>query len=91
MNVEEEIQRLRGESIALQSVVIYTLTGLISLGEPFKTIVALAFDHADQVAEQGAFKLGGPQAQVHLQTFASVLEQLRDIVLGSRGEPKQGV
>ena len=91
MNVEDEIYRLRGESIALQTVSTLIFAGLVELGEPFKSIVAQAFDQADAVVESGAFKLGGQASEIHLSTFADVLEQLRNIALGSQGEPKHTV
>ena len=91
MDAEQEIQKLRGEAIATQMVLIGIGIGMVNLGAPFKTIVEQAFDYADRIFDVGADKFGKSADQEHLKSAYSVLEQLRTAILGSDGEPKASV
>lgn len=91
MEVEKEIEVLRGEAIATQMVLIGIGSGLVKLGAPFSTIVEQSFDYADRVFDIGTDKLGKSAAEIHLKSAYTVLEQLRTAILGSSGEPKAGV
>jgi len=67
------------------------MSGFVQLGDPFKTIMAYSFDHAEQVVEAGAFGLAGKANPIHLQRFAEVLDHLRKTVLGEDGSPQKDV
>jgi len=82
MDLEEEVIRLRGENIAVQSILVGLCTAVAELDAPHRTAVADAFDHADHVAERAAFQLGSESTALHLRTFAETVEELRKAVFG---------
>ena len=82
MTIEQEMQRLAGENIATQTVLAALCSGLAQISPMHRRIVAHAFDYAEHVVEIGTFQLGSDQTAIHLQSFAHVVEQLRQISLG---------
>ena len=84
MTPEAEIQRLRGENIALESVLYGLCMGLARMSDVHREVVAQAFDYAGQAPR--AMKLKGePDNGPPMQAFGEVVGQLKEMVVGRFG------
>ena len=91
MKQDQEIWRLSGEGMAIQSILVGLLAGLVDSGEQGRALAEHAFGYAETVAQVGSLKLGSDYPREHLAAFLGVVEQLREATLGSHGEPKGGI
>ena len=82
--LDAEIQRLRGENIALESVLYGLCMGLARMSDVHREVVAQAFDYAGQSPRAVSLR-GEPDNGPPLQAFGEVVGQLKEVTLGRLG------
>jgi len=91
MDIEQEIWRLSGEAVAMQSVLAGICMGLAESGDAGRFLVNTAFSYAETVADAGSLKLGNAHNDTHRAAMMSMIAHLQTLALGDGGGPKAAV
>ena len=91
MDLEHEIYSLSAETLALQTVLTQTLSRLSRLSPEISRAVRDGFDDAANVTERLAIHFGKAARPEHTVKALRVVEEMRAVVFGDKGEPKHAV
>lgn len=76
-----EIARLRGENVALQSLLYGLCVGLSQMGEVQREVIRQAFDYADRSPMALALKDVPDNAERSCNAYAATIGTLRDLII----------
>ena len=80
-NLQEEMAALRGECVALQSILYGLCIGLSQMGEVQREVIRSAFDHADRAPMGQALKHPSANDPQAAKAYASAIERMRDLIV----------
>lgn len=87
MNIEKEIHALSAETLAFSIIMGSVLSKLA--GNPLlRAAIAEGFNQSADVAETIAVKFGRSSSPEHTVKALRIIEEMRNMVLGNEGKPK---
>jgi hypothetical protein len=87
MDIENEINSLAAETLALQTLFVELCRGLIVMSPQGRSTIARVFDHAADITEHIAIKHGKSASPEHTVKALGIVEKLRTAVLGDQQKP----
>jgi len=77
----EEMALLRGENVALQSLLYGLCVSLSQMGEVHREVVIQALEYADRAPMAAALRNGSESGENGRRAYASTLANMRDLII----------
>jgi hypothetical protein len=90
MDIEKEIHALAAENLAL-SIIVGQVFGRLAKDASLRPAIVHGFNQAADVAESVAVQFGKSASPEHTVKALRLIEEMRAVVLGDEGKPKNAV
>jgi len=87
MDIEKEIQSLAAENLAL-SIIVGAVLSKLARNSSLRAAIVEGFDQSADVAQSVAVQFGKTASPDHTVKALRIIEEMRAMVLGDEGKPK---
>jgi hypothetical protein len=87
MDSEKEIRALAAETLAF-SIIVGSVLSTLAKDASLRAAIIAGFDQAADIADSVAVRFGKTASPEHTLKALSIIEEIRAMVLGDEGKPK---
>jgi hypothetical protein len=87
MDSEKEIRALAAETLAF-SIIVGSVLSTLAKDASLRAAIIAGFDQAADIADSVAVRFGKTASPEHTLKALSIIEEMRAMVLGDEGKPK---